>query len=69
MLLKTDSRLLVTILMLRMSMDDPDPEQRHQKLFFYHSFIYIHVFFFLIKTLTFIEAIRLLKSYIMERHP
>ena len=46
MLLKTDSRLLVTILMLRMSMDDPDPEQRHQKLFFYHSFIDIHVFFF-----------------------
>ena len=68
MLLKTDSRLLVTILMLRMSMDDPDPDQRHQKLFFYHSFIDIHVFF-LIKTLTFIEAIRLLKSYIMERHP
>ena len=40
MLLKTDSRLLVTILMLRMSMDDPDPDQRHQKLF-----IDIHVFF------------------------
>ena len=25
-------------------MDDPDPDQRHQKLFFYHSFIDIHVF-------------------------
>ena len=50
-------------------MDDPDPDQRHQKLFFYNSFIDIHVFLILSKTLTFIEAIRLLKSYIMERHP